>query len=294
MRVLHLDTGRTLRGGQRQVLLLLRELAALGLPQALLARGPLLAEARARGFETHPFSLWNLARLAPRFSLLHAHDGRSHTLAAVLALRRPLVVARRVAFPPRPGAFTRWKYARAAACLAVSRAVAQELTLAGAPPARIHIVPDAVDLPPRPSSLAGPPVALLMDDPGKCRTLIAALPSSIVRARDLPAALSDARAFIYLSESEGLGSAALLAMAHGVPVIASRRGGLPEAVLDGETGLLVDNHLDDVLAALHRLDHEPGLAAALGAAGRTRAAREFAPAHIAAQTLAIYREVTPQ
>jgi len=36
------------------------------------------------------------------------------------------------------------------------------------------------------------------------------------------------------------------------------------------------------------------LAAALGAAGRTRAAREFAPAHIAAQTLAIYREVTPQ
>lgn len=37
MRVLHVDTGRTLRGGQRQVLLLLRELAALGVEQTLLA-----------------------------------------------------------------------------------------------------------------------------------------------------------------------------------------------------------------------------------------------------------------
>ena len=41
------------------------------------------------------------------------------------------------------------------------------------------------------------------------------------------------------SRAEGLGSAALLAMAHGVPVVATRVGGLPEIVEDGRTGWLV-------------------------------------------------------
>ena len=44
--------------------------------------------------------------------------------------------------------------------------------------------------------------------------------------------------FVYITESEGLGSAVLLAMAAGTPVIASRVGGLPEAIEDGVNGLL--------------------------------------------------------
>ena len=290
MRVLHADTGRELRGGQRQVLLLLRELAALGVQQRLLARGELLAEARAAGFEAREFSWSALAVEARRADVVHAHDARAHSAAALLAGGRPLVVARRVAFPVRHGALSKWKYRRAARYIAISRAVAAELMNAGVPEVRIRVIPDAVDLPERPSDFSGLVVALAMKDPGKGGALVAALPGDVRRSADLQRDLANARAFVYLSDSEGLGSAALLAMAYGVPVVASRAGGLPEAVADGETGVLVENRIEDVMAALEQLEHNPELARAMGAAGRERAARAFAPSAVARATLAVYEE----
>ena len=53
--------------------------------------------------------------------------------------------------------------------------------------------------------------------------------------------LPRARALVYLTHSEGLGSGILLAMAHGVTVIASNVGGIPELIRDGENGILVKN-----------------------------------------------------
>lgn len=290
MRVLHADTGRELRGGQRQVLLLLRELAALGVQQRLLARGALLAEARAAGFEAREFSWRTLAAEARRTNVVHAHDARAHTVAAAAGAGRPLVVARRVAFPVHRGLLSKWKYGRAARYIAISRAVAAELMNAGVPEVRIRVIPDAVDLPERPSDFSGPVVALAMKDPGKGGALVAALPGAVRRSADLKRDLANARAFVYLSDSEGLGSAALLAMAYGVPVVASRAGGLPEAVADGETGVLVENRIEHVMAALEKLEHNPELARAMGAAGRERAARAFAPSAVARATLAVYEE----
>lgn len=290
MRVLHADTGRELRGGQRQVLLLLRELAALGVRQQLLARGELLAEARAAGLETREFSWRVLAAEARHANVVHAHDARAHTAAAAAGAGRPLVVARRVAFPVRRGLLSKWKYGRAARYIAISRAVAAELRKAGVPEARIRVIPDAVDLPERPSDFSGPVVALAMDDPGKGGALVAGLPDEVWRSTNLQRDLANARAFVYLSDSEGLGSAALLAMAYGVPVVASRAGGLPEAVADGETGVLVENRIEEVMAALEKLARNPELARAMGAAGRERAARMFAPAEVARATLSVYEE----
>lgn len=75
---------------------------------------------------------------------------------------------------------------------------------------------------------------------------------------------------------EAFGLAALEPMSHGVPVVASRVGGLPEVVLDGETGVLVPPGDADALAsALRSLLLDEGRRRYLGAAGRVRAQRAF-------------------
>ena len=65
-------------------------------------------------------------------------------------------------------------------------------------------------------------------------------------------------------------------MAAGLPVVASRVGGVPEQVVDGETGLLVDpGDPKPLAAALERLTGDPALRRRLGAAGRVRAEERF-------------------
>ena len=68
---------------------------------------------------------------------------------------------------------------------------------------------------------------------------------------------------------EGFGISLAEASACGVPVIAGRSGGIPAAVRDGETGLLVDaERVEGVVDAVGRLLADPPLRARLGAAGR--------------------------
>jgi starch synthase len=105
--------------------------------------------------------------------------------------------------------------------------------------------------------------------------------------------LSHARVFACPSVYEPLGIVNLEAMACGTAVAASRVGGIPEVVADGETGLLVPPDDPSALAdALNTLLADPGLAAAMGEAGRRRAVAEFGWPAIAAQTVALYRELT--
>ena len=75
---------------------------------------------------------------------------------------------------------------------------------------------------------------------------------------------------------EGFGLVFTEAHAHGKPVIAGRSGGVPEAVLDGETGLVVEPDAPDVLAdAVIRLLENPELARRLGENGRRRVEEEL-------------------
>jgi starch synthase len=91
---------------------------------------------------------------------------------------------------------------------------------------------------------------------------------------------------------EPLGIVNLEAMACGAAVVASRVGGIPEVVAGGETGLLVPPDDPDALAAaLNALLRARDRAAAMGTRGRGRAAAEFDWAAIAAQTVALYREL---
>jgi glycosyltransferase involved in cell wall biosynthesis len=289
MRVLHVDTGRELRGGQRQALLLVRALRGRGVESRVLARGPLLDAARREGFEAGEVSVWKVLAWSRRVDVVHCHDARSHTLAW-LASRAPVVVSRRVAFPVQKGPFSRKKYAFPARFCAISRAVRDELLRAGVPPEKIRIVPDATLLPGALSARDGPLVAIASDDPKKGGAILRASGLPVVFSADLERDLARARAFLYITESEGLGSAALLAMAHGVPVIASDVGGLKEIVRDGETGLLVRNTPEALRAAVERLERDAGLAGRLAAAGRALVEKEFTVERMAAATLAVYEE----
>jgi glycosyltransferase involved in cell wall biosynthesis len=96
--------------------------------------------------------------------------------------------------------------------------------------------------------------------------------------------------FVLPSLQEGLGVAALEAMACGLPVIASATGGLAQAVADGVTGIHVPAGDARALAnAIARLAAEPGLRAVMGAAGRLRVCENYGMETMARETLELYR-----
>jgi starch synthase len=105
--------------------------------------------------------------------------------------------------------------------------------------------------------------------------------------------LTHATVFVCPSLYEPLGIVNLEAMACGTAVVASRVGGIPEVVVDGETGLLVPP--DDpaaLAAAVNSLVADPDRAAAMGLDGRARAVADFDWASIAEQTVALYEALT--
>jgi glycosyltransferase involved in cell wall biosynthesis len=90
---------------------------------------------------------------------------------------------------------------------------------------------------------------------------------------------------------EALPQVGIEAMACGKPVIASAIGGIPDLVLDGETGILVPaGDVDALREALRRVLTDPALRARLGAAGRQRA-RLFTVGVVADRIERIYHEV---
>ena len=111
--------------------------------------------------------------------------------------------------------------------------------------------------------------------------------------RDVIQLLSHATAFACPSLYEPLGIVNLEAMACGTAVVASAVGGIPEVVSDGETGLLVPPDDPAALAtALNELLDDPGRAADMGRLGREHAITDFGWPAIAAQTAALYAELS--
>ena len=137
-------------------------------------------------------------------------------------------------------------------------------------------------------------MAIQSDDPGKAGELLrraaATAQVQVHFSSDLAADLPRAKVFVYISRMEGLGSAALLAMAHGVPVVASAVGGLPEAVLDGETGILTKNEPEEIARAMRKLIDDPALAQSMGERGRLRAETDFSPQAVVSVTLKAYEK----
>ncbi|MHB0835248.1 MAG: glycogen synthase [Corynebacterium aurimucosum] len=109
---------------------------------------------------------------------------------------------------------------------------------------------------------------------------------------------SGADVFVCPSIYEPLGIVNLEAMACGTAVVASNVGGIPEVVVDGETGVLVNYDANDeatfeadLAAAVNRVAADKELALRFGSAGRQRAIEDFSWATIAQQTVDIYRSL---
>jgi glycosyltransferase involved in cell wall biosynthesis len=98
--------------------------------------------------------------------------------------------------------------------------------------------------------------------------------------------------FAHPALAEGLGVATLKAAAAAVPVVGFAAGGLPEAVIDGETGLLVPPEDTDALSrALAALIDDPARRTALGAAGQVRMQNEFSIATMADKHINLYETI---
>ena len=131
--------------------------------------------------------------------------------------------------------------------------------------------------------------------------------SEMLPRADVVALLSAATAFVCPSIYEPLGIVNLEAMACETAVVATATGGIPEVVVDGETGLLVpieqatdgtgtpldpDQYVADFAAALVSVVSDPERAARMGRAGRERAKAAFSWSTIADRTRQIYDAVS--
>lgn len=165
---LHIDTARTWRGGQNQVLLTVNGLRAMGHRAALVAHpdGELLRRA-AEGLDLIPIAPrtemdltagWRLSRVVRRLNpdIIHAHDAHGVALAALaLSLgsasakrgRAPaVVVSRRVDFHLRGNSFSRWKHRQVDCFIAASEAIRRMLVADGVPADRTITVHEGIDV----------------------------------------------------------------------------------------------------------------------------------------------------
>jgi glycosyltransferase involved in cell wall biosynthesis len=117
-------------------------------------------------------------------------------------------------------------------------------------------------------------------------------PLGSIAQGDLPVWLSAADLFVSATVADNLPYTILEAMACGRPVVASAVGGVPEQVVDGETGLLVPPRDRTALGkALADLLLEPGRRDAFGAAARGRAESRFAMPRFIADYESLFGEM---
>jgi glycosyltransferase involved in cell wall biosynthesis len=295
VRILHVDTGREMRGGQYQALYLIRGLVKAGHACTLLvpAGSGLWRMASGEGMDARPLTLRSLWKLGRQADIVHTHTGRGHALAVVSGAPR-LVVSRRVAFPVRRGWLSRRKYSRAAHYIAVSEYVKKMLLDADVAEEKVSVVYDGVPLL-EPARLGVRVVAPATDDPRKGSALLREAAQragvEVHFSGDLVRDLAEAGLFVYITYEEGLGSAVLLAMAAAVPVVASRLGGLPEVIEHGVTGWLTGNSAEDIAAAIRSLIADREAAAALGQAGRRQVQERFTVEQMVEATLRVYGRV---
>src|SRR5713226_3218843 len=173
---LHIDTARTWRGGQNQVLLTVNGLRSIGQRAALVAHPDGELRRRAdEGLELIPLaprsemdlsSAWRLSRVVGRLQpdVVHAHDPHAVAMAALAQSiggsqkhRRvpPLVASRRVDFHLKGNSLSRWKHRQVDCFIAASDVIRRMLMADGVPPDKAVTVHEGIDVD---HVIAAPPV----------------------------------------------------------------------------------------------------------------------------------------
>jgi L-malate glycosyltransferase len=352
MRIVHVDTGAWLRGGQQQILLLACGLARRGHEQVIVSPegGPLGARAEQEGCrvvdlpEHDPGRAYGIVQLrqlllGTAVDILHAHDGRGQTIAwlASLGMGVRRVASRRVTFVPRQRWTFRLKYNHTCdAVIAVSDCVRGLLLEAGVSDAKIAVIPDGIEIPEalpdgalracararwgfgadefvvghlgassheKGRAVAIEAARLLAGKWPRARLVLAGLdepsPSCVVPPNvrhlgyqeNLGEFFAGLDLYMMPSRAEGLGSSALLAMAHGLAVVATKVGGLPEIVAEGRTGWLIPPDSPLALAeAITDAASGPAVRAEFGRQARERA-RQFSSDIMVDRTIGLYQRL---
>src|SRR4051812_10706520 len=166
MNTLHIDLGRTWRGGQNQVLLLLRALRARGHAAELIAlqNSPMAEHAEAEGVRVHAVApsfrrlgaAWQIRTLAAArgFNVLHCHEAHALTSGWLSGIQGviPIVASRRVAYPLQTNSLSRARYQRADCILTISRFVQESVLASGLKASQCALIYSGGELPFLPSA----------------------------------------------------------------------------------------------------------------------------------------------
>lgn len=258
-----------------------------------------------------PAFAWNFRRAARgrECDLVHAHWLAAGAVAATLG--KPYLVqvwGTDVELAQRAPWLARWILRRACLAIGASEFLVAEARKLGA--RRARVVPTGVDVPERVDDPDEPPHVLyvgrlspekgiedfLTATKGLARVIVGAGPLAVresvgaVPPAELGAYYERAAVVCVPSRREGYGMVAREAMAFGRPVVATRVGGLTDAVDDGLTGLLVDR--SGLRDGIERLLDDRELRARLGAAAREKAQRDWSWEMAAESLIAAYAAAT--
>ncbi len=164
MRILHISTPKSWRGGEQQVAWLYEELHRLGAEQILFCPEDSELKKYAeqqnfnlrtfkKSFSVNPFTAYKIKQICrtEKIDLIHAHDSHAHGFAWLAALlfgnKTPIVVSRRLAFPLKKSFTTRAKYnaPTVAKILCVSESVRRAVAPTLQDENKLTIIPDGID-----------------------------------------------------------------------------------------------------------------------------------------------------
>lgn len=361
MKILHISSPKSWRGGEQQLIYLAEELSNAGVEQLIMCpfnsavhkhclKKHIAHITYFKGFSGNPMVAFRVAHVCKRehIDLIHVHDSHSHNfavLSAVLANNvTPIIVSRRVDFPIQDHTFSLYKYnhPRIAKILCVSEAIKSVMlpfiedqqklevvysgidlkkfdkikadhsirTLLGIEE-HVHLIGNVAALAPHKDYFTFVDTAKKLIDDGlkahfialgdgplkrEIETYIAAQSMtdhiSLLGFRtDVLEILSVLDLFLITSETEGLGTSILDALALKVPVVATAAGGIVEVISHEKSGLLCPvKDVSSLVQACKRMLEDEALRNRIKEEGWSTV-QKFSKTKTAQTTIQVYRNV---